>query len=56
MAKYIQETHRFQKKINDKKHPYGAVGRVMVPGDETKSVGRVIKPYTNTVTNRVPLT
>ncbi len=52
MAKYIQETHRFQKKINDKKDPYGAVGRVMVPGDEVKSVGRVIEPYTNSVTNR----
>ena len=52
MAKYIQETHQFQKKINGKKDPYGAVGRVMVPGDEVKSVGRVIEPYTTSVTKR----
>ena len=52
MAKYIQETHRFQKKINDKKDPYGAVGKVMVPGDEVRSVGIEIKPYTTSVTKR----
>jgi len=52
MAKYIQELHRFQKQTNNKKDPYGAVGRVMVPGDENKSTTRTIEPYTNSVTNR----
>jgi hypothetical protein len=53
MAKYIQEFHKFQKQTNQKKDPYGAVGRVMVPGDEVNSVGRVIEPYTKSVTNRI---
>jgi len=56
MAKYIQEIHKFQKQINNKKDPYGAVGRVMVPSEEVKSVARVIEPYSKSVTTRVPLT
>ena len=52
MAKYIHESHKFQKQINGKKDPYGAVGRVVVPGDENKSITRTIEPHTNSVTNR----
>ena len=52
MAKYISTEEVFRKTINGKKDKRGAVGRVILPGDEVKSVGRVIEPYTTSVTKR----
>ena len=52
MAKYISTEEVFRKTINDKKDKRGAVGRVIVPGDELRSVGIEIKPYTTSVTKR----
>ena len=52
MAKYISTEEVFRKTINGKKDKRGAVGRVILPGDEIKSVGIEIKPYTTSVTKR----
>ena len=52
MAKYISTEEVFRKTINDKKDKRGAVGRVILPGDEIRSVGIEIKPYTTSVTKR----
>jgi|TARA_R100000482_G_scaffold87459_1_gene35377 hypothetical protein len=52
MAKYISTEEVFRKTINNKKDKRGAVGRVILPGDEIRSVGIEIKPYTTSVTKR----
>tara|TARA_R110002012_G_scaffold51301_1_gene132668 strand:+ start:104 stop:274 length:171 start_codon:yes stop_codon:yes gene_type:complete len=56
MAEYIHELHKFHKRINGKKDSYGAVGRVIAPGDELKSVGRVIDYTKDSSRTRIPLT
>jgi hypothetical protein len=52
MAKYISTEEVFKKTISGKKDKRGAVGRVILPGDEIRSVGRVIEPYTTSATKR----